>query len=217
MALGIVLAPYGKIPGAFPSGILYSYGSGGHYSGPDDPRFNTRGEVGWYTDTQMGAPKPLTWGQRIRRRLKGMGGLGNLPTDFELSRQRGYRDYQYTPTSSGWIATGQGYLAPPWLPPSGYPPGGYEMPVQPLDNGGLGRFWGLRDDPAATSAAAALNPSIGPTAPVQAASVEDVIATLQAHQDRVFALTLVSTTAVAVSALITIFRTMKLIRKGNDA
>lgn len=48
-------------------------------------------------------------------------------------------------------------------------------------------------------------------APV-AATTDDVIALMNAHQDRVFALTVVSTTAVAVSALLTVFRTLKLIR-----
>ena len=48
-----------------------------------------------------------------------------------------------------------------------------------------------------------------------AATTDDVIALMNAHQDRVFALTVVSTTAVAVSALLTVFRTLKLIRAGG--
>lgn len=59
---------------------------------------------------------------------------------------------------------------------------------------------GLRD-PVETSAAPA--------------STEDVVALMNAHNDRLFALTVVSTTAVAVSAIITVFRTLKLIRQGK--
>jgi len=47
------------------------------------------------------------------------------------------------------------------------------------------------------------------------ATTEDVVALMNAHNDRVFALTLVSTTAVAVSALLTVFRTLKLIREDK--
>ncbi len=58
-----------------------------------------------------------------------------------------------------------------------------------------------------------------PTVPVvqtAPATVEDVMATMVAHNDRVFALSLVSTFAVAVSALITMFRTVKLIRDDSS-
>lgn len=47
------------------------------------------------------------------------------------------------------------------------------------------------------------------------ATTEDVVALMNAHNDRLFALTVVSTTAVAVSAIITVFRTLKLIRQGK--
>lgn len=46
------------------------------------------------------------------------------------------------------------------------------------------------------------------------ATTDDVIAIMNAHNDRVFALTVVSSTAVAVSAFLTLFRTLKLIK--ND-
>lgn len=45
------------------------------------------------------------------------------------------------------------------------------------------------------------------------ATTDDVVSMMNAHNDRVFALTVVSTTAVAVSALLTVFRTLKLIRE----
>ncbi len=47
------------------------------------------------------------------------------------------------------------------------------------------------------------------------ATTEDIVALMNAHNDRLFALTVVSTTAVAVSAIITVFRTLKLIRQGK--
>lgn len=47
------------------------------------------------------------------------------------------------------------------------------------------------------------------------ASTADIVALMNAHNDRLFALTIVSTTAVAVSAIIGVFRTLKLIREGK--
>ncbi len=63
----------------------------------------------------------------------------------------------------------------------------------------------------------------GPTLPIvpvvntAPTSAEDLMATMLAHNDRVFALSIVSTFAVAVSALITVFRTVKLIREDSRA
>lgn len=53
--LGITLAPYGQVPGAFPYGVGYSYGGDGTYMCPEDPFHYTRGEAGFYSDTQLGA------------------------------------------------------------------------------------------------------------------------------------------------------------------
>lgn len=49
------------------------------------------------------------------------------------------------------------------------------------------------------------------------ATTEDVVALMNAHNDRLFALTVVSTTAVAVSAIITVLRTISLIRQDKRA
>jgi hypothetical protein len=201
MALGVILAPFGKIPGAWPTGITQSYGAASQYVQPFDPQYNMRGEAGFYHDTHLGAPK-LSWWQRFKMK-RALRGLGAIPTDFEIGSM-----YNYQPVMSSWIASDQGYITPPWNPPSGQPPGGYPLPIQPNDGGGklnpglleydmgFAGLRGLRDDAAP-------------------ATVEDVLATMQAHNDRVFALTLVSTTAVAVSAMITIFRTLRLIRGGG--
>jgi hypothetical protein len=89
MALGIILAPYGKIPGAWPTEVVGSRASRQSLLCPRDPYYNQRGEAGYYHDTQ----------------------LGELPTDGELAVNR-----QYTPVASGWIATRQGSLPPAWNP-----------------------------------------------------------------------------------------------------
>jgi hypothetical protein len=192
--LGIVLAPYGKIPGSYPYGVTQSWGGNGVFLCPDDPQFNTQGEAGYYYDTPLGSAKP-----GLFAKLRGKLGLGRIPTDFELASK-----YGFTPTYSGWVATNRGYYTPAWEPPDGYYPG-YPPPVQPLD--------GLRGAPAfvpdgVTAAAAAADTATPVT-------VDDVIAQMNAHNDRIFALTIVSTTAVAVSALVTMLRTLKLIRSGG--
>lgn len=183
MALGVVLAPYGQVPNAWPYGITQSRGGNGTFVQPnDDPYWNMRGEAGFFHDTALGKPKLF---ERMRRRL----GLGAIPTDAELSLVMGY-----TPVASNWITTKEGFITPPWLPPNGWPQGGYSPPVA------LSGFRGFRD--------------ADPTAPTPA-TIEDVVGVMNAHNDRVFALTLISTTAVAVSAMITIFRTLKLIREDR--
>lgn len=191
MQLGIVLAPYGQIPGAFPSAINYSTGGNGTFLCPNDPQFNQRGESGYYYDTQLGAVvKPgLFTRLRFKRAMRKLG-LGQIPTDAELATVRGYM-----PVESGWVATAnpKASIPGPWFPPSGAPQGGYPMPI-------------------ALGDAAPMTPVTPPIIP-STTSVEDVMMALSAHNDRVFSLALISTTAAAVSALITVFRTIKLIRE----
>jgi hypothetical protein len=161
--LGVVLTPYGHVPGSFPAGITRSYAGATAWAPPFDPQFYSRGEAGYYYDTQ----------------------LGGSPTDFELARRRGY-----LPVASGWTTTRQGYQPGGWLPPDGgYPgqPQATRYPMVPLN--GLG---GDIVEP-------------GP------ATANDVMAIMAAHNDRVFALGLVSTVAVTISALLGLFRTLKLI------
>lgn len=116
-------------------------------------------------------------------RLKRKLGLGSIPTDFEISKTR-----NYLPVMSGWIRTKQGYQTGPWTPPGNLEP--WAAPLQPLNGlAGLGQV------------------------PAPPATVEDVMAAMTAHNDRVFALTLVSTAAVAISAMLGIFRTLRLIAR----
>lgn len=190
MALGVVLTPYGKIPGGYPpAGITYSRkGSTEFLCSGDylDPQFNSRGEAGYYYDTPLGAPSKPGWFTRMRARAAARKlGLRDIPTDFDLAKVRGY-----LPVQAGWVTTEQGYQTGPWLPPHGeYPPNPSRQVVP------LAGLQGLREGEPATT--------------------EDVIAAMMAHNDRIFALSLVSTTAVAVSALITVFRTLRLVREGK--
>jgi hypothetical protein len=167
MSLGVVLTPYGHIPGSFPAGITHSTGRG-PYAQPFDPQWNTRGEAGLYYDTQLG----------------GLRGLGAVPGDMALAKR-----YGFLPVNSGWTVTQQGYQPGGWLPPDGGYAGQPQALRMPLVPRGLGE--------------------------VQPATAEDVLAVMAAHNDRVFALTLVSTAAVAVSALLGLFRTLKLIKEDR--
>lgn len=153
--------------------------------------------------------------RRIRRTLRELGragGLGAIPTDFELATVRGY-----LPVESGWVPTAQGYVTGGWSPPHGVNPAG-PVPIAPRGDGrvtsgvaGLrGAFLGQGAEAVATDENG--NAS-GPLMP--GATTEEVMTALQAHNDRLFALAIVSTAAVAVSALIGLFRTLKLIREGQ--
>jgi len=62
---------------------------------PYDPQYYRRGETGYYYDTPLGA----------------------IPTDAELGPNE-----CYTPVQSAWIDTGEGYVAPPYVPPNGWRP-----------------------------------------------------------------------------------------------
>lgn len=108
--LGIILAPYGKIPGAYPSEISRTT-HGGVPLCPPDPQYNQRGEVGFFYDTPLG-------GASTRRVPLGRT-LADIPNDFEIARVRG----TLTP-NEGWVATQQGAYPGPWVPPAGWRPTG---------------------------------------------------------------------------------------------
>lgn len=220
MAFGIVLSPYGKVGGGYPpAAIDYTYkgatswygsiaanerpfNTPGVYDPRLDPQHSRRGEEGYYYDTPLGNGRP-SWWSRLKAKFAGRS-LGAIPTDFELATR-----YQYLPVYSGWVKTQQGYATGPWLPPHGNPSwAGYPTPVaplvgyaqatQPYRNGGLSpNLAGLRDS----------NPVVPPTS-----TVDDVLGVMTAHNDRALALAIVSTTAVTVSALLGVFRTLKLIK-----
>lgn len=134
-------------------------------------------------------------------------GVQGFPTDFQLATIR-----EYLPVEGGWIPLQDNKIltAGPWIPPHGT--GGrhdprFPVPVisaQPNELAGLGRMGNIAPAP------------IVPTVPGSTASVDDVVGVMVAHNDRAFALALVSTTAVAVSALLGVFRTLKLIREDSS-
>jgi hypothetical protein len=131
-------------------------GGQGGYLGPARPYpttdrfFNTRGEVGWYYDTQLGA----------------------IPTDAELAKT-----YQcYTPVNSGWINAKEGFITGPWR--FGWDPAGQYGPPTSLT--------GLGDQ-----------------------SAVDVVAAMQAQNMRMFKLAIVSTAAVSISAMFTLWTRYK--------
>jgi len=218
MAFGITPTPYGQVPGAYPSGILLSVGGRGTFMQPNyDQQFNTRGEPGYYTDTPLGAPK-VGWLAKLRGKfmVRALGAVPSIPTDAELSSR-----YQFTPVHGGWVSTDDGYAIPsPWLPPNGYRADGIQQPVSRLSGFGLAPVMSPPPPPSSDRIVpqVMLPPAPMPapvTDPSQPASVNDVLLALQAHNDRIFALQVVASTAVAVSALITIFRTIKLIRSEH--
>lgn len=185
MSLGVVLTPYGHTPGYPPYGISTTRAGATQWREPFDPQWYSRGETGYYYDTQLGASKRSWWS-----RAKAKMGLGNFPTDFEMARMRGY-----LPVESGWVTTAQGYQSGGWSPPHGrYPgfPAALNPPLAPLN--GLGALGVVPADP--------------PT-------VADVMLEMQQHNDRILTLTVISTTAVAISSLLGLFRTLKLIKENK--
>lgn len=185
MALGVVLTPYGKNPDGTSPPFTVNYAFG-----PRPGQYLAPHDPQFNTRGTPGMYYDTPLGAPSlkswwhKRKLKrALRGLGDIPTDAELATV-----YGYTPVQSGWINTvGQGYVTGPWVPPDGQNYGGYAPPVA------LHGLRGLRDD--------------------AAPSVETMLQSMQEHNDRVFALTLVSTAAVAISAMITVFRTLKLIAK----
>ena len=179
-SLGVILTPYGaQSPHGWYAEIAQARGGQGSYLPQPGPypvidRFhNTRGEVGFYYDTQLGrAPGFL-------KRLFGKKRLGDMiPTDAELAKNTSC----YTPVHSGWINTPNGYLPNPWR--FGWNPAGAYGPTTSLS--GLG-------------------------VDVQNGAI-DVVAAMNAHNRRMFNLAVVSTAAVSISAMFTLWTRWKRLR-----
>lgn len=92
--LGVILTPFGANGPGWYAEINRAYGGKGTYLPQPGPhptvdRFhNSRGEVGWYYDTQLGA----------------------IPTDAELAKTY----VCYTPVATGEINAEQGFIPGPW-------------------------------------------------------------------------------------------------------
>jgi hypothetical protein len=204
LGLGIKLTPQGQIPGAPPFEVGYSYGGDGTYLCPDDPFHNTRGEVGFYHDTQLGSArkKPSWLERRVAKKVAKKLGLGrSIPTDFDLAST-----YGWVPFSDGFVAAKEGFQPGTWIPPNGYDPaGGYGPRMVPRD-----RSW-LENSPA--------NPV--PGRPLGDAGVTDptvmqILANLaaqQARNNKLFWLSILSTSAIVISSIVTTIRNAKLIKQ----
>jgi len=130
-------------------------------------------------------------------------GVGAIPNDFDRAKK-----YQYLPVENGWIPLKDNKIltSGPWLPPDGNP--GWANPRFPTP---------VISVPTNQVQAAASMSGLGDAAvPGAPATVEDVLGVMTAHNDRTFSLALVSTVAVAVSALLGVFRTLKLIREDSS-
>ncbi len=218
--LGIVLAPYGQVPGAYPYGIAYSYGGNGTFMCPDDPYQNQRGEPGFYTDTQLGLlvhSPPVGLFKRIatmfksRRQLSGVSeydvrqqtvqslrtlkpalkGLGSsIPSDMALAPS-----YGYLPHMTGWVDSKQGMVQNPWIPPNEWRP----APLSGLGCAGCAgpQMRGLGDA------------TVTPVDP----QVATVLQAMNDHNQKIFTLTVITTVAVAVSAIVATVRNSAALKK----
>ena len=107
--------------------------------------------------------------------------LGDIPTDAELATV-----YGYTPVNSGWINAKEGYITGPWR--FGWDPAGAYGPPTSLSGPG-----GLGDDGTTTTFTTTSDPATA------------ALTALQRHQDRSFRLMIISTSAIALSAIFTAF------------
>lgn len=193
--LGVILTPYGaNSPYGWYAEIAQTRGGRGTYlkDPPGYPTFDrffhSRGEPGFYYDTQLGnAKEPLVarikaWFERTFKREPIAAeasmpaalprGSGAIPTDAEMARDL----VCYTPVASGWVATQQGFVPGTWRF-NWNPAGDYGPPTS---------LSGLRE-----------------------ATAADVLAAMNAHNQRMFHLAIISTTAVSISALFTLWTRYK--------
>ena len=209
--LGIVLTPYGQIPGAPPWGIAYSYGGDGTFLCPDDPYFNTRGEPGLYYDTQLGSPRTkrlarASWSarlinKRIQRALTGL--RGTIPTDAEL-----WATYGYVPMINGEVVAKEGFQPSSWIPPNGWNPAGAFGPafLPMADAATANAPYGLSGIGDATTT----NTDLSPT---DAAAISALVDEVEQHNNNVLILTILSTAAVVISAIVTTVRNAHLYKQ----
>lgn len=133
-------------------------------------------------------------------------GLGAVPTDLQLATQRGY-----TPVFSQWAPGKTGAYSPlPWIPPTGSPrstlpgdPPGYAQGYMTQLAGPRMTMLGADGDPTATS------PLAPPTtAPAEYNAGQAAVEELKRHQDRMYSLSILSAAAVAMTAMVNVFRYM---------
>ncbi len=205
----MIIAPYGQIPnGGWPTEVGYSYGGDGTFLCPYDPGYNTRGEMQLYHDTRLGRATcgalgagKLSWWKRRKLKAARARSLSGIPTDGDLAQMFGWM-----PVMSGWVSTSNGPYYDHYRPPNGWnPAGAYGPQPGPLGPYGLGDVV-ITPDNTVTNPAPVITPS------TTSATADDVIVALNDHNAKMFTLTVVSTLAVTISALLTALRTSKLLK-----
>ena len=198
--LGVILTPYGaNSPYGWYAEIAQARGGNGSYYGQTpnptiDRFFYSRGEPAFYYDTQLGRLREVKppIGLRISAWFKQTFGP-KVPAPApsvvpQLPRGDGMtptdaemaKDTQcYTPVASGWINANGGYVPGTWR--FGWNPAGDYGPPSSLSG-------------------------LGDVAPQSAV---DVIGAMNAHNQRMFRLAIVSTAAVSISALFTLWTRYK--------
>lgn len=189
--LGMVLAPDGD-RSPYPSSEIVAVGK------------TTAGPTAYCTRRSERGPnfrENQTW------QYEGERNLGAVPTDLQLATQRGY-----TPVFSQWAPgkSGAAYSPLPWIPPTGSPrstlpgdPPGYVQGYMTQLAGPRVTMLGADGEPTVTS----------PLAPTAAAPAEynagqAAVEELKRHQDRMYSLGILSAAAVAMTALVNVFRYM---------
>ncbi len=199
--LGVILTPYGAhSPYGWYAEIAQARGGNGQYlnsampSYPrTDRRFNERGEPAYYYDTQLGSwqtPKTKvgaafkTWWGKMFGPSSAVAPAGVMPPRgsgaIPTDAELAINTQCYTPVASGWTNTKNGFVPGTWR--FGWNPAGDYGPPSSLN--------GLRD--------AAIDPGAAA-----------VIAAMNAHNQRMFQLAIVSTAAVSISAMFTLFTRWK--------
>lgn len=200
MALGVILTPYGaQSPYGFYAEIAQARGGNGTYLSQHpyptlDRFFYSRGEPAFYYDTQLGAPAPIVvkvkaFFSTLKAKLTGKPPAAPMPM---LPRGDGAipsdaemvnNTQCYTPVQSGWINTQAGFVPGTWR--FGWNPAGAYGPPS----------------------------SLGDAIPPTATSAADVLAAINAHNEKMFRLQVVTAIAVATSAAIASYRQIRLMRR----
>lgn len=202
--LGVILTPYGShSPYGWGTEIAQARGGQGAYLPQPagyphvDRLFNTRGEVGFYYDSRLGEYVPETKAGTAIKDFFGKlfkkpeppeaaapapsmaralpAGDGATPTDAEIAKTY----VCYTPVHSGWINTKQGYVPGTWR--FNWNPAGPYGPQTSLS--GLGAL---------------------PAGMTAEASATDIFNSMNAHNHRMFMLAVISTSAVSITALVSL-------------
>lgn len=189
--LGMVLAPDGD-RSPYPSSEIVAVGK------------TTAGPTAYCTRRSERGPnfrENQTW------QYEGERSLGAVPTDLQLATQRGY-----TPVLSQWApsTSGAAYSPLPWIPPTGSSrstlpgdPPGYVQGYMTQLAGPRVTMLGADGEPTVTSP---LAPAA--TAPTEYNAGQAAVEELKRHQDRMYNLSILSAAAVAMTALVNVFRYM---------